>query len=90
MKRLGGADLAALIAGYEQGGTVKELGRQFGITRGTASALLGRHGVERRAAGMTSEDVVTARVLYAEGLVAGLDWRDGWSLTQHGAPGAPA
>lgn len=63
-----------LIAAYEAGATVYQLGRQFGIARQTVSKILHRHGVPMRRAGLTSGQIEEAARLY-EG---------GWSLAQVG------
>jgi DNA-binding IclR family transcriptional regulator len=68
-------EISKLIKEYEQGASVKELAQRFGIHRTTVTKQLQQHGVELRRAGLTSDDVTTASVLYA----------DGWSLANWGA-----
>src|SRR5215218_1896046 len=63
-----------LIAAYGHGESIKQLAQRFGIHRMTVTALLRRHGVELRRAGLTSDDVVAASRLYAHG----------WSLAKLG------
>jgi hypothetical protein len=63
-----------LIAAYEAGATVYQLGRQFGIARQTVSKILHRHGVIMRMAGLTPSQIEEAARLY-EG---------DWSLAQVG------
>jgi hypothetical protein len=45
VRRLGDGQVAELIAGYEGGATVYELGARFGIERRTVSEILHRHEV---------------------------------------------
>jgi DNA-binding IclR family transcriptional regulator len=67
-------EISKLIKEYELGASVKELAQRFGIHRTTVTKQLQQHGVELRRAGLTSDDVTTASVLYA----------DGWSLAKLG------
>ena len=63
-----------LIAGYQAGATVYELGARFGIERRTVSAVLRRHGVPMRRRSLSNDQVDTAVHLYALG----------WSLARVG------
>lgn len=63
-----------LIAGYQAGRTVYELGERFGIERRTVSTILHRHDVPMRRRGLSSEQVDEAVRLYGEG----------WSLARIG------
>jgi lambda repressor-like predicted transcriptional regulator len=72
--RLSQAEVLEQIAAYGHGESIKQLAQRFGIHRMTVTALLRRHGVELRRAGLTSDDVVAASRLYAHG----------WSLAKLG------
>jgi DNA-directed RNA polymerase specialized sigma24 family protein len=72
--RLAPHEVKALAAAYRDGKTIKELAQRFGIHRLTVTALLRRHRVEMRRAGLTPDDVAVASQLYA----------DGWSLAKLG------
>jgi hypothetical protein len=61
-----------LIAGYQSGSTVYELGDQFGIERRTVSNILQRHGVQMRRRGLSPDQVDDAIHLY----------NLGWSLAR--------
>ncbi|MEC3979660.1 helix-turn-helix domain-containing protein [Amycolatopsis sp. H20-H5] len=63
-----------LIAGYQAGATVYELGDRFGIDRRTVSEILHRNEVLMRRRGLSTEQVDEAARLY-EG---------GWSLVRIG------
>jgi len=63
-----------LIEGYRDGATVYELGRRFGISRQTVSAILHRNGVEMRRRGLSAEQGDEAVRLY----------ESGWSLARIG------
>jgi hypothetical protein len=63
-----------LIAGYQSGSTVYELGAQFGIERRTVSTILHRHGVPMRRRGLSPNQVDHAIHLY----------NLGWSLARVG------
>jgi hypothetical protein len=67
-------EVRMLIKEYEQRASVKDLAQRFGIHRLTVTALLRRHGVELRRAGLTPEQIRTAEGLY----------RQGWSLASLG------
>jgi DNA-directed RNA polymerase specialized sigma24 family protein len=56
-----------LIAGYQDGATVYELGKQFGIDRKTVSRTLHRHQVPMRRRGLSPEQIEEAVRLRAEG-----------------------
>jgi DNA-directed RNA polymerase specialized sigma24 family protein len=73
-KRVRGADLDTLVAGYLAGRTVYELGAEFGINRRTVSALLHRQGVVMRRQGLTPKQVTEATRLRGQG----------WSLARIG------
>lgn len=61
-----------LIAGYQAGATVYELGDLFGIDRKTVSRILRRHDVPMRRTGLLPEQVDEAARLY----------EDGWSTAE--------
>jgi len=63
-----------LIAGYQSGATVYELGDRFGIKRQSVSNILHRYGVPMRRRGLTPEQVDEAIHLY----------QLGWSLARVG------
>jgi hypothetical protein len=72
-RRLGPAEVAKLIETYGQGVTIKQLAERFGIHRVTVSALLHRHGVSLRLAGLGDAEVEEAASLYRQGwTLAGL------------------
>lgn len=56
-----------LIAGYEAGATVYQLGEQFGVNRRTVGKILGRHGVATRRRILAPEQIVEAVRLYEAG-----------------------
>lgn len=73
-RRLAGDEVEQLIAGYQAGATVYELGARFEIERRTVSNILHRHGVPMRRRGLSPAQVDEAVRLY-EG---------GWSLARIG------
>jgi hypothetical protein len=73
-RRLGAEQIQELIAGYQSGSTVYQLGAQFGIERRTVSTILHRHGVPMRRRALSSDQVETAIHLY----------NLGWSLARVG------
>jgi DNA invertase Pin-like site-specific DNA recombinase len=73
-KQLDADQVQELIAGYEAGATVYELGERFGISRQTVGKILRRHEVPMRGRGLSPEQVDEAVRLY-EG---------GWSLARVG------
>ena len=73
-RQLDGRQVQNLIAGYQAGATVYELGDRFGISRQTVSTTLHRHGVEMRRRGLSPEQVNEAVRLYEAG----------WSLARIG------
>jgi hypothetical protein len=73
-KQLDDQQVQDLIAGYQAGATVYELGDRFGINRQTVSKLLHRGGISMRMRGLSVEQVDEAVRLY-EG---------GWSLAKIG------
>jgi hypothetical protein len=74
-RRLSMTEVTELINAYEQEVSVKDLAQQFGIHRLTVTALLRRHGVELRRAGLAPEDIQAAASLYGRG----------WSCARLGA-----
>ena len=73
-RRLGPAEVAELSEEYQQGVSIKRLAQRFGVHRVTVTALLHRHGVELRRAGLTSDHAAAASKLHA----------DGWSMAKVG------
>jgi hypothetical protein len=73
-RRLGTDQIQELIAGYQSGSTVYELGAQFGIERRTVSTILHRHGEPMRRRGLSPDQADHAIHLY----------NLGWSLAQVG------
>jgi DNA-directed RNA polymerase specialized sigma24 family protein len=63
-----------LIKAYGEQASVKELAQSFGIHRVTVTALLRRHRVELRLAGLGPEEIQAAARLHSEG----------WSLARLG------
>ena len=61
-----------VIAGYQAGATVYELGNQFGIDRKTVSRILQRHNIPMRRTGLRPEQVDEATRLH----------QSGWSTAQ--------
>ncbi|MDQ4033496.1 MAG: hypothetical protein M3332_15120 [Actinomycetota bacterium] len=73
-KQLEGQQVQELIAGYQTGATVYQLGERFGIDRRTVSAILHRHDVPMRRRGLSPDQIDVAVQLYKEG----------WSLARIG------
>jgi transcriptional regulator of acetoin/glycerol metabolism len=73
-RRLGAVEVARLLAAYQAKEPVHKLAKRFGIHRVTVTALLKRHGIELRHAGIAPEQVPVAATLY----------RQGWSLVKLG------
>jgi transposase-like protein len=67
VKKLGADHVQQLIAGYQAGASVYELGERFEIDRKTVSRILHRHGVRLRRMGLSPEQVKEAVQLYEEG-----------------------
>lgn len=63
-----------LIAAYQAGATVYQLGDQFGINRRTVGKILTRNGVHTKHPGLSPDDIDQAVQLY----------EDGWSLARIG------
>ena len=61
-----------VIAGYQAGATVYELGDQFGIDRKTVSRILQRHNIPMRRTGLSADQVDEAVRLH----------ENGWSTAQ--------
>lgn len=66
-KQLTSDELEALVAAYQAGSTVYELGAQFGINRETVGKHLRACGVDTTPPGLRPEDVPTAARLYGTG-----------------------
>ena len=73
-RQLGVKQVEQLIADYQSGATVYELGDRFGIERRTVSSILHRHGVPMRRRGLSPDQVDDAIHLY----------NLGWSLARVG------
>lgn len=73
-RQLDADQVQELIAGYQAGATVYELGDRFGIERRTVSSILHRHDVPMRRRGLSPEQVDTAIHFY----------NLGWSLARVG------
>ena len=67
VRRLGDEQIQELIAGYQSGATVYELGDRFGIERRTVSKILHRHGVPMRRRGLSADQIDDAIHLYSLG-----------------------
>jgi hypothetical protein len=66
-KRLSPEQAQELVAAYQDGATVYQLGHRFGVSRQTASKILHRHGVAMRMTGLTNEQTDEAARLYETG-----------------------
>jgi hypothetical protein len=73
-RQLGTDQIEQLIADYQSGATVYELGDRFGIERRTVSNILHRHGVPMRRRSLSRAQVEDAIHLY----------NLGWSLARVG------
>jgi hypothetical protein len=73
-RQLDADQVQELIASYQDGATVYELGAQFGIDRRTVSNILHRHDVPMRRRGLSPDQVDTGIHLY----------NLGWSLARVG------
>lgn len=73
-RQLDSDQVQQLIAGYQSGATVHDLGKRFGIERRTVSRILQRNGVPMRRRGLSPEQVDDAIHLY----------KLGWSLSRIG------
>ncbi len=73
-RQLGADQIEELIAGYQAGATVYELGDRFGIERRTVSYILHRNGVPMRRRGLSPDQIDDAIHLY----------KLGWSLVLQG------
>jgi DNA invertase Pin-like site-specific DNA recombinase len=73
-KQLKADQVQELIAGYQAGATVYQLGERFGIDRKTVSLVLRRHDVPMRRRGLSAEQIEEAVRLYEYG----------WSLARIG------
>lgn len=73
-RQLDADQVQELIASYQAGATVYELGARFGIERRTVSNILHRNGVPMRRRGLSSDQVDDAIHLY----------NLGWSLARVG------
>lgn len=67
VRQLKAAQVQELIAGYQAGATVYELGVQFGVDRKTVSRTLHRHQVSMRRRGLTAEQVEEVVQLHGAG-----------------------
>ncbi len=66
-RQLESQQVQELIAGYQAGATVYQLGDQFGVDRRTVSAILHRHDVPMRRRGISPDQIEEAVKLYGEG-----------------------
>lgn len=73
-RQLKDTEAREVIATYEAGATVYQLGQRFGIARQTVSKILKRHGVPMRRTGLSPDQISQAARLY----------EDGWSLARIG------
>jgi hypothetical protein len=73
-RQLDADQVQELIAGYQAGATVYELGVRFGIDRRTVGSILHRQGVQMRRRGLSLEQIDDAIHLY----------NLGWSLPRVG------
>lgn len=67
-RHLDGDGQAKVVAGYQEGKTMNDVARQFGLHRTTVRAILDRAGATVRPREMSSAQVNLAVKLYAEGL----------------------
>jgi len=67
-KQLHTEQTAQLIAGYQAGANLRELGTRFGIHPETAGSILRRNGIQMRQKGLSPEQEVEAERLHATGL----------------------
>jgi hypothetical protein len=74
VRQLGTDQIQQLIASYQAGATVYELGDRFDVERRTVSNILRRNGVPMRRRGLSPDQVDDAIHLY----------KLGWSLAQVG------
>lgn len=71
--RLDPEQIAQLVAGYEGGGGIRPLAKQFGIHRLTVSSILQREGVTLRPRGIHPDHLPEVIRLYEDGwAMAGL------------------
>lgn len=68
MRLLRADEIEALIAGYTEGATLRELAARFGIHRHTVAKHLKDAGVQRRLQPLTASQIEEAARLYAEGM----------------------
>jgi IS30 family transposase len=66
------ASAKQVIAGYQAGATIYQLGNQFGIDRKTVSRILHRHNIPMRRTSLTPDQVDQAVHLH----------ENGWSTTR--------
>ncbi len=66
-RQLDSQQVQELIAGYQAGATVYQLGEQFGIDRRTVSKILHRHDVPMRRRGLSPDQIDESVQLYGEG-----------------------
>lgn len=93
-RRLRPDQVEKVVAGYQAGATLRELGERFSVHRTTVSELLEQRGVERRYASLSPTQVAEGIRLYHTGmsLVAvgkelGVNQSTVWSaLKRAGAP----
>ena len=69
-------EVSQLIKAYGEQASVKELAQSFGIHRVTVTALLRRHRVELRLAGLGPEEIQGGRRFAQRGMVACPAWRE--------------
>lgn len=67
-RRLRGAEIDELVAGYQAGATTYELAERFRMHRVTISATLKRKGIALRAQPLSPTQIAAATQFYHEGL----------------------
>jgi len=89
-RQLEASQMQELMAGYQAGATVYQLGDQFGIDRRTVSGILHRHGVPMRRRGLSPHqiDEAVCPALWG-GVVAGADRGADGGRSDDGACQAP-
>lgn len=67
-RQLNAEEAKELIAGYQAGAKLRELGAQLAVHPGTAGLILRRNGIKMRPNGLSLDQEIEAERLYATGL----------------------